>query len=80
MKSRKEIQEIINAINLLKNTISDEQATQVSVLYPEWNENKEYEEGARVRKDGKLYKAQKKHRASREDFDNNMRRIGEDGE
>ncbi len=56
MKTRKEIQEIIDAINFLKNNASDEQAEQVAILYPEYNENKEYKKGQRVRKNGKTHK------------------------
>lgn len=56
MKNRKEIQNIIDAINYLKNNISDEQAEQVAVLYPEYDENKEYKKGQRVRKEGKTHK------------------------
>ncbi len=56
MKTQKEIQEILNAILYLRNNASDEQAEHAIVLYPEYNEEKKYSKGQRVRKNGQLHK------------------------
>ena len=59
--TKKDIQKIIDAVIALRNTATDEQATTVQDLYPEWTEGHEYCCGDRVRYDGMLYKISKDH-------------------
>lgn len=61
MMTIQKINEIADAIVLLKNQITDEQAVEVKVLYPEWkdlvaNNYTAQEAGYRFVHEGKLYK------------------------
>lgn len=54
MRTKKEIQAIIDAVIVLRDSATDDQAAQASILYPEWTEEMEYVIGQRVRKDGEV--------------------------
>lgn len=54
--TRAEAKAFINAFVKLRHLITDEQALEVSVLYPTWRENVAYEVGERVLYNEVLYK------------------------
>ena len=52
---------IINAIKTLRETLSDEEALNYSVLYPDWKVGKNLAVGERIEYDDKLYKVVQAH-------------------
>lgn len=61
MMTRNKARSIVNAIVGLRDTISDEQAVTVAVLYPEWKAECEYVTGTRVLYNDILYKVVQDH-------------------
>lgn len=61
MMTKKETQAFIKAMINLRESATDEQAKNVSILYPKWEENKEYEVGDRVVYNEDLYSIIVKH-------------------
>lgn len=63
MITKHRIKSIISAVVDLRNTITDEQAAVVSVLYPAWAEDAHYEAGERITYNEVLYKVLQAHDA-----------------
>lgn len=70
--TKKEIKRIVDAIVGLRNVATDEQASVVADLYPEWQEGKAYHTGERVRCNGVLYKVVKDHIADEQVLTNEL--------
>lgn len=62
MLTKSKTKELVNAIVKLRNLATDEQAVEVSALYPNWGGNGiNYKIGERVMYDGTLYKVITEH-------------------
>lgn len=61
MITKKEAQSLIKAMIDLRNSATDEQAKNVPMLYPKWEENKDYESGERIIYNNQLYKVVATH-------------------
>ena len=64
MITKKEAQAIIDAMIKLRDSATNEQAKDVSILYPKWEENKDYEAGIRIVYENNLYHINKTHTSS----------------
>jgi hypothetical protein len=56
MMDKRKIRSFIEMVNTLRDSLTDEQASAVPELYPEWKNGKAYKAGERVRHHDKLYK------------------------
>ena len=61
MITKKEAQSLIKAMVDLRNSATDEQAKNVPMLYPKWEESKNYESGERIIYNNQLYKVVTTH-------------------
>lgn len=56
MMDKRKMRSFIEMVNTLRDSLTDEQASAVPELYPEWKNGKAYKAGERVRHRNKLYR------------------------
>ena len=61
MISKKEAQALIAAMIDLRDSATNEQAKNVAILYPKWEENKNYQKGERFVYENNLYIVKDEH-------------------
>lgn len=61
MMTKKEAKAFIEAMINLRNSATNEQAKNVSILYPKWEKNKNYEQGDRITYNNNLYIVNETH-------------------
>ena len=64
MINKKQAQAFIKAIKDLRDSVSNEQAQAVAILYPTWREDTTYDKGERLQYNDKLYIVNEIHKSS----------------